>query len=130
MRILVPIDGSDCSERALRYAIDLVRAMGGSLHAVHFTDVETEATDMIIEQAQAVLDSAGIDDEPSVSIDIEIGFRSSNRIGGDIVSVVEDEGYDHVVMGHHGAGAVDRLILGSAAETVLRSGVVPVTVVP
>lgn len=130
MRILVPIDGSDCSERALRYAIDLVRAMGGSLHAVHFTDVETEATDMIIEQAQAVLDSAGIDDEPSVSIDIEIGFRSSNRIGGDIVSLVEDEGYDHVVMGHHGAGAVDRLILGSAAETVLRSGVTPVTVVP
>jgi nucleotide-binding universal stress UspA family protein len=41
-----------------------------------------------------------------------------------------EQDFDHVVMGHHGSGAVERAILGSAAETVLRAEEFPVTVVP
>jgi nucleotide-binding universal stress UspA family protein len=33
-------------------------------------------------------------------------------------------------MGHHGSGAVQRAILGSAAEAVVRSESVPVTIIP
>lgn len=130
MEVLVPVDGSDCSERALRFACDLVRRFEGSLHVVHVTDVETEASDMVIERSRGVLDEEDVDDEPSISIDVRLGFRSADRIGEDILRLARDGAYDHIVMGHHGAGAVDRIILGSAAETVLRSGDFPVTVVP
>ena len=65
-----------------------------------------------------------------MSVDVRLDLRPANRVGQNILEMVEEEGYDHVVMGHHGAGAVERAILGSAAETVLRSNQVPVTVVP
>ena len=130
MEVLVPVDGSDCSERALRFACDLVRRFEGSLHVVHVTDVETEASDMVIERSRRILDEEDVEDDPSISIDVQLGFRSADRIGEDILRLARDGEYDHIVMGHHGSGAVDRIILGSAAETVLRSGDFPVTVVP
>ena len=130
MRILVPVDGSDCSERALRFAAEMSRRYEGSLKVVHVTDVETEATELIVERAREVLAEEGIVDEATVSIDLELAFRSANRIGDDILELAEDGDFDHVVMGHHGSGAVERLILGSAAETVVRAGEVPATVVP
>jgi nucleotide-binding universal stress UspA family protein len=33
-------------------------------------------------------------------------------------------------MGHHGSGRIERALVGSAAETVVRGETVPVTVVP
>lgn len=130
MRLLVPIDGSEASERALRYAATLVNQLDWSLHVVHITDKETEATDEILNQAQGILEEMEVEDTPSIEIDIDLGFQSSNQIGEDIVELVMEGDYDHVVMGHHGTGTVDRLILGSAAETVIRDGQVPVTVIP
>ena len=130
VRILVPVDGSAVSERALRFAAELSRRFSGELHVVHVTDAETEGSDLVVERAREILDEEGVVNEPSVSLDHELEFRAADRIGEDIVELALDEGYDHVVMGHHGSGPVDRLILGSAAETVLRAGAVPVTVVP
>ena len=130
VRILVPIDGSDASERALRFAADLCRRFEGTLHVVHVTDRETEATEQLVERAREILAEEGIHDDPSISLDLDLSFRSANRVGEDVVDLAREGGYDHVVMGHHGDGTVDRLILGSAAETVLRAGEVPVTVVP
>ena len=130
MQVLVPIDGSDASVRALRFAADLSRRFEGSLHVVHVTDRETEATERLVERAREVLAEEGIHDDPTISLDLDLSFRSANRVGEDILEIAREGGYDHVVMGHHGDGTVDRLILGSAAETVLRAGEVPVTVVP
>ena len=130
VRVLVPVDGSEVSERAIRFAAEFARRFEAELHVVHVTDAETEASDRIVERARDILEEEGVADEPSVSIDGSLEFRSANRVGEDIVELATEEGYDHVVMGHHGEGTVDRLILGSAAETVLRAGEVPVTVVP
>lgn len=130
MEILVPIDGSDCSERALRFAAEMAERYDASLSIVHITDVETEATKQLMDHAREVLDEAGSDEDPTIQIDLRLSFRGADRIGKDILTLVEEEGYDHVVMGHHGAGRVDRLILGSAAETVIQAAEVTVTVIP
>ncbi|MFC6988838.1 universal stress protein [Haloplanus sp. GCM10025708] len=47
----------------------------------------------------------------------------------EIVDYVDQEDVDHVVMGSHGRSGLDRLLLGSVAETVVRRVRVPVTVV-
>ncbi|GAD53155.1 probable stress response protein [Halarchaeum acidiphilum MH1-52-1] len=130
MKILVPIDGSDCSFRALEFATGMATRYDAALHVVHITDARDEATDAILERARDVLDANDVEDEPDVRTDISLDFRPSDRIGEDVVELVAEEGYDHVVMGHHGAGAVERAILGSATETVMDAERVPVSVVP
>lgn len=131
MKVLVPIDGSDCSFRALEFGIELVNRYEGSLHVVHLTEVEGESSREIIDRAKDLLADHGIDEEPEVVTDLQMSEpRYANRVGKDIVQMAEEGDYDHVVMGHHGTGTVGRIILGSAAETVLRAADVPVTIVP
>lgn len=130
MKILVPVDGSDCSFRALAFAAEMATNFDATLHVVHITDSHDEATEETIRRARDVLDAHDVEDDPDVRTDVGLDFRPSNRIGEDIVSIVADEGYDHIVMGHHGAGAVERALLGSATETVMDAERVPVTVVP
>jgi nucleotide-binding universal stress UspA family protein len=48
----------------------------------------------------------------------------------EIVRYAEAEGCDLVVMGTHGRGGIDRLLLGSVAESVIRASSIPVTAVP
>ena len=129
MNVLVPVDGSDCSFRALEFAIEFAQRFESPLHVVHFTDAETEATEQILDRARADLEAAGVDDAPEL-VEVNMETRVATNVGKAILEVVESGDYDHVVMGHHGHGTVDRLILGSAAETVVRGERVPVTVVP
>lgn len=130
MEILVPIDGSECSFRALEFAAEFASRFEASLHAIHITDTETDATDDIAARARELLTEAGIEDKPEISTDVELMFQPGNRIGENIIELVEERGYDHVVMGHHGSGAIERVILGSAAHTVVEEEAVPVTIVP
>jgi nucleotide-binding universal stress UspA family protein len=132
VKVLVPIDGSDCSFRALRFAADLLELEAGSeLHVVHFTDAETDATDGLVRRAGRVLSEEGVDEEPEVVVDTGLSDPGyADRIGKEILAMVEAEEFDHVVMGHHGSGVIGRAILGSAAETVVRAAEVPATVIP
>ena len=129
-QVLVPIDGSDNAERALRFAAGLAHRYGAALEVVHITDVETESTNRLLEDATAVLEEEGVTTEPRVEYDLRLTFKASDRIGRGILELVEEEGHDHVVMGHHGAGAVKRAVLGSATETVIRADAVAVSVIP
>ncbi len=131
MDVLVPVDGSKCSERALEFAAEFVTLHEGSIHVVHFTDVRGDDTDALLENVDERLSAAGLHDDPEVVVDIRLSsVRSSDRVGRDVLDYLEDHEFDHVVMGHHGQGRVERLILGSATEKVVRGTDVPVTVVP
>lgn len=128
MRILVPIDGSDCSFRALDFAVEMAHRFGADLHVVHFSDAETSGTETILDRARETL-GEDTDDDPELVLESE-EIRRAKAVGEAILDYAEAEAYDHVVMGHHGDSPVERAIIGSAAETVLRAEVVPVTIVP
>jgi nucleotide-binding universal stress UspA family protein len=131
MEILVPVDASRCSQRALSHAISLAWAMEGTVDVVHFSEFENEAVSELEANIQGVLEESGVGGEASIVGDIRLSsLRASNRIGSDILAYAEKGAYDHIVMGHHGTGAVGELLLGSAAETVLKNTEIPVTVVP
>lgn len=72
----------------------------------------------------------GVEDEPGVSTDVDLAFRPAERVGEDILELVEERGYDHAVMGHTGGGRVEHAVLGSAAHTVVEEETVAVTIVP
>lgn len=129
MDVLVPIDGSECSTRALAFAAEFARRFDAHLDVVHFSDAETDATDDIRAQALDQL-PADVDAEVRIVVDTGLEFRPAEHVGRVVLSLADERAYDHVIMGHHGKGAIDRAILGSAAETVLRAESVPVTIVP
>ncbi|MCO8246186.1 universal stress protein [Haladaptatus sp. AB643] len=131
MEILAPVDGSECSMRALDFAIEFARRYDADLSVVHFTDVRGEDTDRLQTRIDEKLADSGVESDTSVSVDVHLAsLKVSDRIGKDIIAVVEDDDYDHVVMGHHGTGRIGAFLLGSAAKTVLESCDVPVTTVP
>ena len=129
MDVLVAVDGSDNSRRALRQAVAFAEAFGATVDVVHVSDGETPATDRVLDRAEATLDD--LDADATVSLDvIEMPVPTNREVARELLALVEREGYDHVFMGHHCAGVVERAILGSAAEAVVRGATVPVTVVP
>lgn len=129
MDVLVPVDGSEIGWEALRFGVDFANRYDGSVHVIHVTDHPAEAEKELVERAEQIVEQAGMEDEPDVLINVT-QFRWANRVGKEILNLAEEEEYDHIVMGHHGSGAIGRAILGSAAETVVRNAMVPVTIVP
>lgn len=131
MQVLAPIDGSDCSYRALEFAAEFVRRYEGTLHVVHITDYTGDTTQRIIERAESLLAEAGVEGDPAVVTDTRMSDpRYANQVGKDILQIADEGDYDHVVMGHHGTGRIGRAVLGSAAETVIRAAEQPATIVP
>ncbi|WP_134669802.1 universal stress protein [Halorussus marinus] len=137
-RILVPTDGSTDTERAVEHAADLAAAHDAELHAVYVVNAATFAglpmetswegiDDVLRGEGESALDRVEtIADERDVPVSARLLEGSPSRR---IVEYAEDEGCDLVVMGTHGRGGIDRLLLGSVAEGVVRACSVPVLTV-
>lgn len=130
MDVLAAVDGSDNSMRALRFAAEFAVNYDADLHVVHVSDDETDATDTIFDRAREVLADSEVRADLELRETDEMRVRSAESAAKEILAYVSENGIDHVVMGHHGAGRVERALLGSASETVVRGTTVPVTVVP
>jgi nucleotide-binding universal stress UspA family protein len=137
-RILVPTDGSAGSERVLEHAIGLASVHDATVHALYvinsgsFAGLPMETSwegldDMLRADAEAAMDEVcAIAAESNVPVETAIVEGTPSR---EIVRFAEREDCDLVVMGTHGRGGIDRLLLGSVAEKVVRASEVPVLTV-
>jgi nucleotide-binding universal stress UspA family protein len=137
-RILCPIDFSDFSQRALRHATTLARWYGAELHALHviatlptiWTVAPTlgpHGPDPLIDPLQRQLDVmvrtvAGGDLRTAAQV------REGDATN-EILDYARRSDIDLVVLGTHGRGGFERLVLGSVAEKVLRKSICPVLTV-
>lgn len=138
-RVLVPFDDSEPAADALEYAFDLFP--DGEF--VVLTVVDTSSLPFIrnpadhadsSDDAQSVLGEATDHRNAAETIADEHGMavETRTRIGApaqEILEYVERNPVDHVVIGSHGRSGVERILLGSVAEVVVRHSAVPVTVV-
>jgi nucleotide-binding universal stress UspA family protein len=139
--VLVAVDGSDPSEKALSFALDTYGDADADLTAVSVLDPTTYvrgSADMVPPSVDAwreeaeghvreVLDAAADRAETAgVDLETELVYGSPARA---IVEYADDHGVDQIVVGSHGRDGVSRVLLGSVAETVVRRSSVPVTVV-
>jgi nucleotide-binding universal stress UspA family protein len=135
-RILVAIDGSGCSDRALAKALELAAvthaavtalAVEGPLPAYAATLGEVDEVkrekDAFFSALAARARSKG--EQAGVEIDVELRPGHAAEL---ISKVAEEGGYDLVVLGHRGHFVRDRL-LGSTADRVAEHAPCPVMIV-
>ena len=140
-RILVPTDGSEGVERAIEHAVEVAASNGATLHGLYVLSTDAYAGLAMESSWESVDRLLREDAETAVARVREIAERMDAGVPVDtavvegkpsreIVRYAEDEGCDLVVMGTHGRGGIDRLLLGSVAESVIRASSIPVTAVP
>jgi nucleotide-binding universal stress UspA family protein len=140
MKLLVPVDGTDCSLHAVRHVIKLAKENGPvAVHLLNvyyepvrlgdvgiqvtrqqMEEVEQRQTDPALATAERKLREAG------VAYDREV---HAGDVAISIVRRAEELGSDAIVMGTHGHGPISNLVLGSTAMKVVQLAKVPVTLV-
>jgi nucleotide-binding universal stress UspA family protein len=136
-RILLPTDGSAEMEPVVDHAAALAERDDALIHALYVVDaasfsslpMETSwegISELLYEEGTAALNEVErtVDDRAPVERIVVEGKPSST-----IVEHAADDDCDLIVMGTHGRGGIDRLLLGSVAERVVRRSSVPVMTV-
>ncbi|MDO8350613.1 MAG: universal stress protein [Gallionella sp.] len=140
-RILVPIDGSSTSDRALQEAIRLIDAQPVQLRLVHviddlqFLDAEgyvdyAELRELTRKIGQRALDKAEeIARQADITVESALLEANGERIAHVIDAEAESWSADLIVIGTHGRSGFNHLLFGSVAEGVVRGASVPVLLV-
>lgn len=128
--ILAPVDFSMNARKALEMAANLLPESGGRLIVEHVVDTRPlppYATETVMEEERERAESAldALMDEMSLAVEVErvisVGVPYER-----ISESARERNADLVVMGTQGLGALDRLLLGSVTERVLRIAPCPV----
>lgn len=140
-RILVPIDGSLNSERALREAISFARFHHAQLMLVHvledihYADLENyinyaEIMKSFKDSARKMLEKASQEArQADVEVTEKLLVASGRRVAHVLVEEASQWPADLIIIGTHGRSGFNRLLLGSIAEGVLRISPVPVLLI-
>lgn len=134
--ILVPVDGSDASASAIDTAVAVANAFDARVHALYAISLEPYyPLEITMDRVVNVLEREGEEAVGTVA-------DASEAAGIDYVTeivrgmphesiqkYVDAHEIDLVVMGTHGRTGIDRTLLGSVTERVLRTATVPVLAV-
>ena len=132
--ILVPTDGSSQSDAALNHAVTLARHHDATIHILYVADTNR---DSLTAQGGEVVDALELEGDriTSEAVErVEPGVDVVDTVeAGDPVETILDYatsvGADLVVMGTHGRRGLDRYLLGSTTERVVRLSSIPVLTV-
>ena len=140
-RILVPIDGSSTSDRALQEAIKLIDAQPAQLRLVHVVDdLQFLDTEGYVDYAQlreltrkigerALAKAAVLALQADVTVETSLLEANGERIAQVIDTEADSWSADLIVIGTHGRSGFNHLLFGSVAEGVVRGASVPVLLV-
>lgn len=144
-KILVPLDDSDNSKRALIEAVSLARLSNASITGIYVISSE-KGTESFVDalkplstleeknyDEKQLADANGIMGESEkICKDHAIPFKgivAKGTPGNKIVQYAQEKGYDHIVIGMTGKGHVGEVLLGSVSYYVIHHADIPVTVV-
>ena len=136
-RILVPTDGSEGNALTIAEAIDLAQLTGAAIHGLYVIDTRDYSTlpeskwIALEEELQSVGDNALRSiQEAATDAGLEVNTSVTRGIPHrEILSYADETDIDLIIMGTHGRTGLNRFLIGSVTENVLRSATVPVLVI-
>lgn len=139
--VLVPTDGSEFSWQAVAPALGLVEE-GGRVHIVHVSErghgyLDAEGEDLAWHDIAEGLRAIGEDAVRSIADAIgQAGVETRTHVveadapAEGVLRCARDHDVDAIAMSTHARSGIDRFLLGSVTEEVVRGADVPVLVVP
>jgi len=132
-RILVPTDGSNTASLAATHAIQVAAEADAALHIVHVVDLTAVSgeygTGRILETMRTAGQQA-VDELVDQATEADISTVEASILSGSpsraVIDYATDRDVDCIVMGTHGRSGLDRLLLGSVTEKVVRLAEMPV----
>jgi nucleotide-binding universal stress UspA family protein len=134
-RILVPTDGSACSDEAVAHALAIAKAMGSAVVFLFVMDTlrtwregvvnGAEALQLLAAEGRTILDRAA---DAAVSAGVGAHGELVEGTAADVI-VRRSADFNLIVMGSHGRGLLERLTVGSVTESVLHRVTCPLLVV-
>ncbi|WP_416840120.1 universal stress protein [Haloferax sp. DFSO52] len=131
--ILVPVDGSAPSESALDQAIELAATLGSTIHVVyvvdervlHATQLDAGGLVRAYEQEGEKIVSEAAESVARADVDVvtAVEHGSPHRA---ILRYADEHDVGLIVMGTHGRRGLERYLIGSVTERVLRMTDVPI----
>jgi nucleotide-binding universal stress UspA family protein len=135
-KILVATDGSDRTHPAVLEALRIGRASGALVHAAYVIDtgsLESAVSGGVAPDAWALLQSEAATALAQVKakgegVEVETVILEG-KPAAEIVNYAKEQNVDLIVVGTQGKKGIERLLLGSVAETIIRSAPCRVLVV-
>jgi len=136
-KILFPIDFSECSKNVLPFALEMAQKFDAKLHLLfvardisYLTTVDVAwelLSNTVAEVAragenrmQAFCDKQ-LSDFPNYESKVVTGDPAD-----EIIKFANEQGIDLIVMGTHGRKGLDRTLMGSVADHVIKNAAAPV----
>lgn len=134
-RILVPVDGSDSSEKSVLQAIDLAKLSGAKIYFLYVANINQIAINPNL--THAVMDAMTAAGEAILARAVsmlppEIACEKIMVTGAPAAKILEYEenlDADLIVMGSRGLGVVKGVLLGSVSQYIIERAKIPVMVV-
>ena len=133
--IMVPVDGSEGSDRAVAQAIALAGACDAKLHFLYVANINQLAINACLSDAilEAVTKAGNVIlDRAMQMVPTGIDKEATSETGSPAVVILdhaENTGVDLIVMGSRGLGVVKGVLLGSVSQYIVEQAKCPVLVV-
>ena len=134
-KILVPMDGSKGSFRALDEAITLAKKFGAQITGLYVLQVAYDSPDLIyVPETQSRLKKveAFLKNAEKQVIKNKIAFKKETLFGQEskrIIDFAQKEKFDLIVIGSRGLNPIKKMILGSVSNSVVNKSKIPVLVI-
>lgn len=142
-RVLIPVDFSENSQRAVNYGLSIARTYGAKVYMMHV--ISQRIVDAIHELSikgykgdfVEIMKDVRRDREKEMKAlaasfeGIEIEFIiKEGKPGPEIVDIAKELNVDLIVIGHQGRSALGSILLGSVAQYVVNHTPCPILVIP
>ncbi|MCK9441845.1 MAG: universal stress protein [Methanothrix sp.] len=138
-KILVATDGSEHGYNAAKVALELGKISGGKVTAIYVADTNRTShlpDDMLLFSIRELLLKEGkeaLKQVETLAKDMGVAYEgvvAEGNPGSEIISYAQSADMGIIIMGAVGRTGLDKFLLGSVAEKVVRSSKIPVLTIP
>lgn len=130
--ILVPVDFSQCSQKALEYAVPFAKQFGARLALLHVIEPSVPTAEMMVVESESAAVATEklkiLQQEVRNAVPCTILLRTGSP-PIEITGAASELGMDLIILSTHGRRGLEHVLLGSVAEKVVRQASCPVLVV-